>query len=212
MKQSLNIVPFLRNKSELTYTELKTVNRDGVCCSEILLPEYPQIIEMMKCVLPGPVDPLYTTYYITHYPGVIYLNYSFDEMFNSFLAQIIREGKMYFVSELKQKYPTLFRLLYNSMIYHKTQSNSEKGVCYRDEEGKLIFMKSFPIGMKQINLAELITMIKPYVQIGHNCILEVLQNPILDGYRIEQEIKNEKQIEHFGVSLLTKAIVGFYFG
>ena len=29
---------------------------------------------------------------------------------------------------------------------------------------------------------------------------------------IEQEIKNEKLIEHFGVNLLTKAIVGFFFG
>lgn len=203
--KDLIMKPFIRGINELTEQERISVRTDGGYCENIDL-ENPMILESLQLTYPLGNE-LYITYYISHMPGVIYMNYCFENALDGILKQITKDGHFYFLSELKEKLPTFYKLLYNSMIYQKNASNSEKGILFSNEN-KIFFMKSFIIGMKQMEIEDVIDLCEPYVEPGLKILCEVQDTPVLDGYKAQVEMEDIKAVGRFAVRLLVRSFFG----
>jgi len=204
----IRIKNFIRTADELDRDELLAIQREGGYLNEIDCGE-PLILEAIQITFPFPDnDSLCMTSYIFRMPGVIYLQYCFGSLLNDMLKQITQSGQICFFTEFKEKLPTFYKLLYNSMIYKKDASNSDRGVMYADNDQNLFFAKSFMIGTKQMDLEEIVEMCGPYTQVGLELIEEVLDHPVLDEYKKRIESQNNKQLVRLAASMLIRGFLG----
>jgi hypothetical protein len=200
----MNYKHFIRHKSTLDNEELKGIS-EGVSVCRYLEGGRPFVEIVVKFG-----DEHAITVYFLIMPRAVYLYLYFDTSFNYLLSQIEHNGHYYFLDELKEKLPTFFKVLYNTMLYHNNKGNSDKGVFYQDVD-VIHFVKRFnapkdiPIA-DDLDIDDFLRMAEPYIDVGLKLMCEMVETPELEGYKDKRRLENRTENLKMAVEVLRLAI------
>jgi hypothetical protein len=192
---------FIRHKRILDKEEVKIISEGGISYDEHLYNGIPFVSIVMELG-----DESAITMYFGIKPGAVYMFFYYGPSFFYLLGMTEHDGQHYFSNELKEKCPTFYKVLYDTMLY-KNKGNSNGGVFFQ-EDTDLFFVKKFIMpNVDEIDPSDLTRMAAPYIEVGIKLAFESMESDSFQGYEDISRIEMKTDAIEIVSKLLRREIM-----